>query len=134
KKAGWCAFYGVRDILQGKINKTTRANLFNSTVLPAMIYGNETWSLIKIEEHQLSVTQRVMERTLLCISLRNHIPNEQLGSSLECETLKAGSVKCVERDMWPDSVTADGPQLYPSGIRENGNGHPVGLQRGGMTS
>ncbi|KAG6941071.1 hypothetical protein G0U57_007169, partial [Chelydra serpentina] len=78
KEAGCCAFNSVRDILQGKINKTTCVNLFNSTVLPAMLYGSETWSLTKIEEHQLSVTQRAMERTLLGISLRDHIPNETI--------------------------------------------------------
>ncbi|KAG6932138.1 hypothetical protein G0U57_000268, partial [Chelydra serpentina] len=78
KKAGWCAFNGITDSLQGKSNKKTRANLFNSTVLPAMLYGSETWSLTKIEEHQLSVTQRAMECTLWGISLRDHIPNKTI--------------------------------------------------------
>ena len=54
------------------------ANLFSSMVMPAMLYGSETWSLTKAEENSLSVTQRAMERRMLGISIRDRIPNEVL--------------------------------------------------------
>ncbi|CAM4559367.1 unnamed protein product [Caretta caretta] len=76
KKAGWCAFNSIKDVLQGKINKATCASLFTSTVLPAMLYGSETWSLMKTEKQQLSAMERVMERRILGISICNQIPNE----------------------------------------------------------
>ena len=78
KKAGWCSFMSAKDILQGSISMKVRANLFSSMVMPAMLYGSETWSLTKAEENSLSVTQRAMERRMLGISIRDRIPNEVL--------------------------------------------------------
>ncbi|XP_044876196.1 uncharacterized protein LOC123372253 [Mauremys mutica] len=67
-----------QDILKGKINKTTRTNIFNSTVLPAMLYGSEMWALTKREEQRLSVAERVMEQAMLGIFLLDCIPNEMI--------------------------------------------------------
>lgn len=78
KRAGWSSFMSIKDILQRSIPKKVRANLFTSTVMPAMLYGSETWSLTKAEENSLSVTQRAMERRMLGISIRDRVPNEVL--------------------------------------------------------
>ncbi|CAM4651932.1 unnamed protein product [Lepidochelys kempii] len=78
KKAGWCAFTSIKDVLQGKINQATRASLFNSTVLPAMLYSSKTWALTKTGEQQLSVTERAMERRILGISIRDRVLNEAI--------------------------------------------------------
>ncbi|KAE9421395.1 hypothetical protein Angca_007318, partial [Angiostrongylus cantonensis] len=45
-----------------------RAHLFNSTVLPALTYALETWSLRKQDERSLSVIERAVERTMLGVS------------------------------------------------------------------
>ncbi|KAG6940573.1 hypothetical protein G0U57_015976 [Chelydra serpentina] len=74
--AGWCAFNSIKDVLKGKIDKTTRKNIFNSAVLPAMLYGSETWALTKREEQRLLVAERAIERAMLGISLLDRIPNE----------------------------------------------------------
>ncbi|KAE9413298.1 hypothetical protein Angca_010116, partial [Angiostrongylus cantonensis] len=39
--------------------------LFDSTVLPALVYASETWSLRKQDERSLSVIERAVERTML---------------------------------------------------------------------
>uniref|UniRef100_K7F154 Reverse transcriptase domain-containing protein n=1 Tax=Pelodiscus sinensis TaxID=13735 RepID=K7F154_PELSI len=77
-RAGWCAFISIKDILKGKIDKTTRTNIFNSTVLPAMLYGSKTWALTKREEQRLLVAERAMERAMLGISLLDRILNEMI--------------------------------------------------------
>ncbi|CAM5115636.1 unnamed protein product [Eretmochelys imbricata] len=59
--AGWCAFNSIKDVLKGKINKTTCTNIFNSTMVLAMLYGSGTWALTKREEQRLSVAERAME-------------------------------------------------------------------------
>ncbi|KAG6929912.1 hypothetical protein G0U57_004719, partial [Chelydra serpentina] len=71
--------------LKGNIDKTTRKNIFNSAVLPAMLYGSETWALMKREEQQLLVAERAMERAMLGISLLDRIPNEIIR---ECSGVK----------------------------------------------
>ncbi|KAG6926619.1 hypothetical protein G0U57_011657, partial [Chelydra serpentina] len=76
-RAGWCVFNSIKDVLKGKIDKTTRKNIFNSAVLPAMLYGSETWALTKREEQRLLVVERAMERATLGISLLDRIPNHQ---------------------------------------------------------
>ncbi|KAE9415475.1 hypothetical protein Angca_009954, partial [Angiostrongylus cantonensis] len=42
--------------------------LFASTVLPALTYASETWSLRKQDERSLSVIERSVERTMLGVS------------------------------------------------------------------
>uniref|UniRef100_A0A0N5BPB8 Reverse transcriptase domain-containing protein n=1 Tax=Strongyloides papillosus TaxID=174720 RepID=A0A0N5BPB8_STREA len=47
-------------------------------VLPAMLYGWETWNLRKSDKKKLKVTQRVMERRILGVTRRDEIHNEDL--------------------------------------------------------
>ncbi|CAM5076218.1 unnamed protein product [Natator depressus] len=84
-RAGWCAFNSIKDVLKGKTDKTTQTNIFDSTVLPAMLSGSETWALTKREEQRLSVAERAMERAILGISLLDRIPNEMIR---ECSGVK----------------------------------------------
>ncbi|VDM29720.1 unnamed protein product [Toxocara canis] len=69
-RAGWRAFNSIKDVLKKKMSKTLRAHLFNSTVLPAMLYASETWATTKNEERRLTTAQMAMERCMLGISLR----------------------------------------------------------------
>ncbi|KAE9412678.1 hypothetical protein Angca_003750, partial [Angiostrongylus cantonensis] len=54
-----------------------RAHLFESTVLPALTYASETWSLRKQDEKSLSVIERAVVRTMLgefrCTQVRDGI-------------------------------------------------------------
>ena len=43
--AGWTAFAKHRDIFKGNIGACLKRQVYNSCVLPAMIYGTETWAL-----------------------------------------------------------------------------------------
>ncbi|KAE9421584.1 hypothetical protein Angca_004726, partial [Angiostrongylus cantonensis] len=45
-----------------------RSHLFDSTVLPALTYASETWSLRKQDERSLNVIERAVERTMLGVS------------------------------------------------------------------
>ena len=77
-RAGWKAFNSVKDVLKARLDKSTRAGLFNATVLPAMLYACETWATTKREEQRLTTAQRAMERAMLGLSLRDHIRNEEV--------------------------------------------------------
>ena len=43
-KSGWKVFTTIKVVLKAMLNKTLRANLFNSTVFLAMLYASETWA------------------------------------------------------------------------------------------
>ena len=53
-----------------------KRDLFNSTVIPAMVYAAECWSTTKADEEGLQTTERAMERMLCKISQRDHVPHQ----------------------------------------------------------
>ncbi|KAE9417080.1 hypothetical protein Angca_006453, partial [Angiostrongylus cantonensis] len=44
-RAAWGAFKSIEDVVKRTKNTRLRAHLFDSTVLPALTYASETWSL-----------------------------------------------------------------------------------------
>ncbi|KAE9415809.1 hypothetical protein Angca_008239, partial [Angiostrongylus cantonensis] len=67
-RAAWGAFKSIEDVVKRTKNTRLRAHLFDSTVLPALTYASETWSLRKQDERSLSVIERSVERTMLGVS------------------------------------------------------------------
>ncbi|KAE9414933.1 hypothetical protein Angca_007853, partial [Angiostrongylus cantonensis] len=69
-RASWGAFKSIEDVV--KRTKNTRLcahqHLFDSTVLPALTYASETWSLRKQDERSHSVIECAVERTMLGVS------------------------------------------------------------------
>ncbi|KAE9416310.1 hypothetical protein Angca_002457, partial [Angiostrongylus cantonensis] len=57
-RAAWGAFKSIEDLVKRTKNTRLRAHLFDSTVLPALTYASETWSLRKQDERSLSVIER----------------------------------------------------------------------------
>uniref|UniRef100_A0A0K0D7N8 Reverse transcriptase domain-containing protein n=1 Tax=Angiostrongylus cantonensis TaxID=6313 RepID=A0A0K0D7N8_ANGCA len=68
KRAAWGAFKSLEDVVKRTKNTGLRAHIFDSTVLPALTYASETWSLRKQDERSLSVIERAVERTMLGVS------------------------------------------------------------------
>ncbi|KAE9414927.1 hypothetical protein Angca_005370, partial [Angiostrongylus cantonensis] len=64
-RAAWEAFKSIEDVVKRTKNTRLRAHLFDSTVLPALMYASETWSLRKQDERSLGVIERAVERTML---------------------------------------------------------------------
>uniref|UniRef100_A0A914W5W4 Reverse transcriptase domain-containing protein n=1 Tax=Plectus sambesii TaxID=2011161 RepID=A0A914W5W4_9BILA len=60
--AGWRSYFKYKMIYTSKRTPIfLKWCLFNSCVLPTMLYGAETWSLTKREENWLAVAQRRIE-------------------------------------------------------------------------
>ncbi|KAE9421866.1 hypothetical protein Angca_005546, partial [Angiostrongylus cantonensis] len=72
-RAAWGAFKSIEDVVKRTKNTRLRAHLFNSTVLPALTYASETWSLRKQDERSLSVIERAVERTMLGVPRFAHV-------------------------------------------------------------
>jgi hypothetical protein len=77
--AGWGAFFKHKFIYSSRDTPMKhKRRLFNQCVLPAMLYGSETWALTLKEETRLAVSQRRMERIMVGVTLRNRKTNEWL--------------------------------------------------------
>ncbi|VDM54415.1 unnamed protein product [Angiostrongylus costaricensis] len=68
KRAAWGAFKSIEDVVKRTMNTRLCAHIFDSTVLPALTYASETWSLLKQDERSLSVIERAVERTMIGVS------------------------------------------------------------------
>ncbi|MFH4977278.1 hypothetical protein AB6A40_003987 [Gnathostoma spinigerum] len=100
--AGWRAFNSMKEFLEKLSKPEDRALLFSSTVVPSMLYGSETWSLTKSEEHQLAVTESAMERRLLKIKKLYHVRNEDIRQRTRVVGVVLESIKSKLR--WPGHV------------------------------
>ncbi|KAK6756216.1 hypothetical protein RB195_014549 [Necator americanus] len=68
RRAAWGAYKSIEDVVKKTRNTRLRAHLFNTTVLPALIYASETWAFRKQEENAVSVIERAIERVMLGVS------------------------------------------------------------------
>ncbi|KAE9413242.1 hypothetical protein Angca_008590, partial [Angiostrongylus cantonensis] len=79
-RAAWGAFKSIEDVVKRIKNTRLRVHLFDSTVLPALTYASETWSLRKQDERSLNVIERAVERTMLGVSRFTQV-RDGIGSS-----------------------------------------------------
>ncbi|EYC11015.1 hypothetical protein Y032_0053g2428 [Ancylostoma ceylanicum] len=78
-QAGWNCFRRYEEFLSSKtVEMKWKRKLFNQCVLPAMLYGAETWVLTKAAEHKLAAAQRRMERRMVGIRLSDKKTNAWL--------------------------------------------------------
>ena len=97
-KCGWAAFKKVETVITSKnVPKNIKAHLFNSNVLPALIYAAETWSTTSRVEKKLVTTQRAMERRITNISKREHIRSEIIRQESGVEDIISSIYKSKKR-------------------------------------
>ena len=64
-----------RDIFKSNLTICLKRQVYNSSVLPAMIYGAETWTLTKQAQNKLAAAQTKMERSMLNITYKDRRTN-----------------------------------------------------------
>ncbi|CAI5441711.1 unnamed protein product [Caenorhabditis angaria] len=69
RRAGWAAFKSIEQATDSMTCQKTKAKLFDQTVLPALCYGAETWTLTKKNSEALRVSHAALERRLVGIKL-----------------------------------------------------------------
>ncbi|XGW11186.1 hypothetical protein V3C99_012578 [Haemonchus contortus] len=70
QKAAWAAFRPLKEVTNHVPDPVHRANLFDSTVLPALCYGSETWVTSASTSKALNTSHRALERCLLRFNRR----------------------------------------------------------------
>lgn len=74
----WAAFGKLRDVFKSDIPVYLKRKVFDQCVLPVMTYGSETLTITTATAKKLKVTQRKMERSMLGVTLKDRIRNEDL--------------------------------------------------------
>ncbi|CAI5455831.1 unnamed protein product [Caenorhabditis angaria] len=69
RRAGWAAFKSIEKATDAITCQKTKANLFDQTVLPALCYGSEAWTLTKKNSEALRISHAALERRLVGITL-----------------------------------------------------------------
>ncbi|KAE9421581.1 hypothetical protein Angca_004765, partial [Angiostrongylus cantonensis] len=64
-RAAWAAFGPLKEVTDQPKDPKVRAHLFDSTVLPALCYGAETWVDTSTTSRILRTTHRALKRSLL---------------------------------------------------------------------
>lgn len=78
RSAAWNSFNNIREVLKKTTDVKIRAQLFNSTVLPALNYGSETWTMRESEKQKLTATQRAMERRIIGVRIVDKIRSNEI--------------------------------------------------------
>ncbi|CAM4498195.1 unnamed protein product [Leuciscus chuanchicus] len=80
RRAAWVSFGSIAETANNRaIDPDIRAALFNSTVLPAMLYGAETWTMTAADRLKLAVTERAIERRMIGVQQTDHVRNGSCG-------------------------------------------------------
>eukprot|EP00794_Sanderia_malayensis_P002427 gene2427-2794_t len=92
-----------------------KRKITNTVILPSMTYGAETWSLTNHQREKLAVTQRSMERSMMGVTKRDKIRNEDLRSRtkvkdviekvIEAKGKLAGHLARMKNNEWAKKKT-----------------------------
>ena len=72
---GWAAYAKHRDIFKINLAICLKRQVYNSSVLPAMTYGAEAWTLTKQAQNKLAAAQTKMEKSMLNITYKDRRTN-----------------------------------------------------------
>ncbi|KAI8441227.1 hypothetical protein MSG28_014876 [Choristoneura fumiferana] len=73
-------FWSIKKLLKGNLPLSLKRKLVDSSILPILTYGAQTWSLTEIQKSKLKVCQRAMERSILSVKRTDRIRNTTLRS------------------------------------------------------
>lgn len=72
----WKKFWSLKNILKIRMKISTKIRVFESGVVPVLLYGAQTWSLTKIQTKRINTTHNRMLRSILNIKLKDKVPIE----------------------------------------------------------
>ena len=78
-KLGWKKFWSLRKILKGdSLSVEAKGKIINSSVIPVITYGCQTWALNKKQYERLRATHMSMLRSILKVRISDKIKNEEI--------------------------------------------------------
>lgn len=73
---GWKRYWSLKEVFKDKqLHSKTKGKLFNTCVLPVLMYGSQTWALTKATTSHLACCQRAMERSMIGVRKTDRLRN-----------------------------------------------------------
>ncbi|KAJ8726613.1 hypothetical protein PYW07_001311 [Mythimna separata] len=112
----WRKYWGLKEIMKSKeISLHIKKKVYETAILPCLVYGCQTWSLRREDEEKIAICQRKMERSMLCIKKLDKIKNEIIRRKTKLTDVKqrirllkwnwAGHVCRLECTRWTKRAT-----------------------------
>ena len=108
--AGWAAYAKHRDIFKNNLVICLKKQEYNSCVLPAMLYGAETWTLTKQSQNKLAAVHTKIETSMLKITRNDRKTNiwvrertkviDIISNVRQMKLLWVGHINRLEADRW----------------------------------
>lgn len=70
---GWKKYWSLKFIMKGNYEMQLKKLIFDSCVLPVVLYGSQTWSLTKAQANKVNIWQRAIERSVLKIRKKDKV-------------------------------------------------------------
>lgn len=73
---GWKRYWGLKEAMKDKeLHVNTKIKLFNTCILPVLMYGCQSWTLTREVTSKLATCQYAMERSMLNVKKSDRIRN-----------------------------------------------------------
>ncbi|GBP84804.1 Putative uncharacterized transposon-derived protein F52C9.6 [Eumeta japonica] len=73
---GWKRYWSLREAMKDKdLHMNLKSKLFNTCILPVLMYGCQSWSLNQVTSNKLATCQYAMERSMLNIKKSDRVKN-----------------------------------------------------------
>ena len=100
------------------ISRTLKIRIYKSLILPIATYGSESWTLKKSSRHKLEVFEMRCLRSILGVSLRDKLRNEDIRKQLEM-TVKITDLVTRRQLRWFGHTIRMPPCRLPNQIYHN---------------
>jgi len=113
-----------------RIARKDKARLFNTCVLPTLIYASECWTTIQSDRRRLAVAQRRMERTSLGITIQDRKTTRWIHDRSEFRDAVTEATK--RKWKWAEQIVKAGDNRWTRRLLEwqpRGTGGDAGRRR-----
>lgn len=78
---GWRRYWGLKEIMKDKkLNMNIKRKIFNTCILPVLMYGSQTWTLTQNMTNKLATCQYAMERSMMNVKKSDRLRNRVIRS------------------------------------------------------
>ncbi|CAH2086075.1 unnamed protein product [Euphydryas editha] len=123
----WRKYWSYKEILKSKLSTKLKKKVMDSSLLPCLLYGAQTWIFTKNTLLKIRTCQRAMERSILGIktidkvnSTKIRYKTKVIDALQHAQRLKwkwAGHIARSSEERWPKRVTK---WIGPEGKRRRG--------------
>ena len=75
---GWKSFWAQKVILKSKLKLKSKIRIFESTIIPVLTYGAQTWATTKKQIRKIQVFQNSMLRNILGVKLKDKMNLDEI--------------------------------------------------------